>query len=117
MAASTRPRSRRRKPLPQGPRSTPEKIQEFRLPSPRLRLVSVWLVLLLGMLGLAGRLAYLQLVIADDLKVMAKEQQATQPTPRTARRQIIDRQGNVVALDQVVYTLYVHPIFSKSLSQ
>ena len=77
--------------------------------SPRLRLISVWLVLIAGMLGLTGRLAYLQLVIGDDLKVMAKEQQATQTTPRASRRQIVDRQGNVVAMDRVVYTLYVHP--------
>ncbi|MEM8504035.1 MAG: penicillin-binding protein 2 [Cyanobacteria bacterium P01_D01_bin.1] len=81
--------------------------------SPRLRLISVWLMLILTMVGLGGRLAYLQLVIGSDLKVMAKEQQAIQATPRSARRQIVDRQGNVVAMDQVMYTLYMHPMLFK----
>ncbi|MEO1623397.1 MAG: penicillin-binding protein 2, partial [Cyanobacteria bacterium J06632_3] len=118
MAASTPHRTRRRrparKPRPNTPRSTPEAIQEFRTKSPRLRLISVWLVLIVGMLGLVGRLAYLQLMIGSDLKLMAEEQQAIQATPRTSRRQMVDRQGNVVAMDRVVYTLYVHPmLFSK----
>ena len=81
--------------------------------SPRLRLISVWLMLMLAMVGLGGRLAYLQLVIGSDLKVMAREQQAIQATPRSARREIVDRQGNVVATDQVLYTLYVHPMLFK----
>ena len=110
---ATTPRTRRaqsrRKVTPKLPRSTPEAIREFREKSPRLRLISVWLVLIVGMLGLTGRLAYLLLVIGGDLKVMAEEQQATQTTPRAARRQMVDRQGNVVAMDRVVYTLYVHP--------
>lgn len=122
MAASTdpkaRPRNRRRKSarrlLRKGPRATHEAIQEFRLQSPRLRLISVWLVLIVGMLGLSGRLAYLQLIIGSDLKLRAQEQQAIEPTLRTSRRQMIDRQGNVVAMDRVVYTLYVHPmLFTK----
>ncbi|MEM9946784.1 MAG: penicillin-binding protein 2 [Cyanobacteria bacterium P01_D01_bin.36] len=111
MSTTPRPRRRqsKRKLTPTLPRSTPEAIREFRMKSPRLRLISVWLVLVVGMLGLTGRLAYLQLMIGDDLKVMAKEQQATQTTPRASRRQIVDRQGNVVAMDRMVYTLYVHP--------
>ncbi|MEO0770461.1 MAG: penicillin-binding protein 2 [Cyanobacteria bacterium J06649_4] len=95
------------------PRATPEAIQEFRTKSPRLRLISVWLVLILGMVGLGGRLAYLQLMIGGDLKLMAEEQQAIQATPRTSRRQMVDRQGNVVAMDRVMYTLYVHPMLFK----
>lgn len=110
---ATTPRTRRRQSkqtlTPKLPRSTPEAIREFRMKSPRLRLISVWLVLIVGMLGLTGRLAYLQLVIGGELKVRAEEQQATQTTPRASRRQIVDRQGNVVAMDRVVYTLYVHP--------
>ncbi len=115
MAVSTRPK-RRRKPSKlkrQIPRSTPKQIEDFRLKSPRLRLISVWLVLLVGMLGLGARLAYLQLVIGDELKVMAQDQQAIRATPRSARRQMVDRQGNVVAMDRVVYTLYVHPMLFK----
>ncbi len=70
-------------------------------------------MLMLTTVGLSGRLAYLQLVIGSDLKVMAQEQQAIQATPRSARRQIVDRQGNVVAMDQVMYTLYMHPMLFK----
>ena len=113
MAASTRPRARRRKSPRSSPRSTPEQIRDFRLKSPRLRLISVWLLLLVGMLGLGSRLAYLQLAIGDELKVRAKEQQTARITPRAARRQMVDRQGNVVAMDRVLYTLYVHPMLFK----
>ena len=104
MATTPRPRRRqtKRNLTSTLPRSTPEAIREFRMKSPRLRLISVWLVLIIGMLGLTGRLAYLQLVIGSDLKVMAKEQQATRTTPRASRRQIVDRQGNVVAMDSLV---------------
>jgi cell division protein FtsI (penicillin-binding protein 3) len=83
--------------------------------SPRLRLISVWLVLVIGMVGLSARLAYLQLWQGQALRAMAQEQQAIRPTPRAARRQMVDRQGNVVAMDRVMYKLYVHPmLFKKS---
>ena len=77
----------------------------------------MWLVLLAGMLGLGARLAYLQLFIDDQLKVIAQEQQAVRVTPRASRRKMIDRQGNVVAMDRVVYTLYVHPMLFKKTDQ
>jgi cell division protein FtsI (penicillin-binding protein 3) len=115
MAASTRPRARRRKPSPILPQSTPAQIGDSRLNSPRLRLISVWILLLACMLGLGIRLTYLQLMIGDELKTMAQQQQAIQATPRASRRQMVDRQGNVVAMDRVLYTLYVHPmLFKKS---
>ncbi len=94
-------------------RDVPRTMRSARQQSPRLRLISVWLLLMLTMVGLSGRLAYLQLVIGSDLKTMAREQQAIQATPRSARREIVDRQGNVVAIDQMLYTLYVHPVLFK----
>ncbi|MGC1309602.1 MAG: penicillin-binding protein 2 [Phormidesmis sp.] len=112
MAASTRPR-RRRGSSSRSPRATPKQIEDFRANLPRLRLISVWLVLMISMLGLSVRLAYLQLVIGPELTAMAKEQQSIQTTPRASRRQIVDRQGNVVAMDRVVYQLYVHPMLFK----
>ena len=111
--ASIRSRSRRRNPKLNLPRSTPEQIQEFRDSLPRLRLISVWLVLLAGMMGLAMRLAYLQLYQGDELKARAAEQQVVRETPHASRRQMVDRQGNVVAMDRVVYELYVHPMLFK----
>lgn len=115
--AATRSRSRRRNPKLNLPRSTPEQIQSFRQSLPRLRLISVWLVLLVGMGGLVLRLAYLQLYKGGELKAIAAEQQLVQEAPHASRRQTIDRQGNVVATDQVVYTLYVHPILFKKPSE
>ena len=115
--APSRPRTRKRKSAPRLPRSTPEQIQAFRQNLPRLRLVSVWLILLAGMLGLSGRLAYLQLFMGSDLKARAAEQQVVQESPVAARRQMVDRQGNVVAMDQVVYTLYAHPTLFKKADE
>ena len=109
----SRSRSRRRNPKLKLPRSTPEQIQEFRQNLPRLRLISVWFVLLFGMTGLSIRLAYLQLYRGSALKAIAAEQQVEKETPHASRRQMIDRQDNVIATDQVVYTLYVHPMLFK----
>ncbi|MEM9266225.1 MAG: penicillin-binding protein 2 [Cyanobacteria bacterium P01_F01_bin.13] len=86
------------------------------LSSPRFRLVTVWGCMGLAMLGLSARLARLQLVLGDELKAQAQEQRQTLPwVPRASRRPIIDRQGNVLAVDRVVYTIYAHPmLFSRS---
>ena len=115
--ARTRSRARRRNPKLNLPRSTPEQIQAFRQNLPRLRLISVWLVLLVSMLGLGTRLAYLQLITGGELKAIAAEQQVIQEAPHASRRQMVDRQGNVVAMDEVVYTLYVHPTLFKKPSE
>ncbi|EDX86744.1 Penicillin-binding Protein dimerisation domain family [Synechococcus sp. PCC 7335] len=81
------------------------------------RLIFVWGMLILAIMGLGYRLAHLQIVIASELQAKAKAQQTMQVTPRSARRQIVDRQGNVVAMDQLLYTLYVHPkLFKESSS-
>ncbi len=118
MAAPTRSRSRRQKP-PSIRQTTarPPYAEATRTESPRLRLISVWLLLLVGMVVVGIRLAYLQLVIGDDLQTMAKEQQAFQATPQISRRQIVDLQGNVIAMDQVVYTLFVHPMLFKKTNK
>ncbi|MEO1590451.1 MAG: penicillin-binding protein 2 [Cyanobacteria bacterium J06632_22] len=81
--------------------------------SPRHRLLLVWGLLLLGMLGLAGKLAQLQLFKGAQLKAQAEEQQQIYSVPRAARRSMIDRSGDVLAVDRVVYTLYVHPLLFK----
>lgn len=111
--AGTRPGTSTGIELDARPGSTSRSVRSASQQSPPLRLIGVWLMLMLMMVGLGGRLAYLQLVIGSDLKAMAREQQAIQATPRSARREIVDRQGNVVAMDQVLYTLYVHPMLFK----
>lgn len=75
------------------------------------RLVIVWFVLLTGMLALGWRLYQLQIVQYDSLHRKARQQQTVSLRPYIPRRSIIDRQGNVLASDRLVYSLYAHPKF------
>ena len=72
--------------------------------------------MVLAMVGVSTRLARLQLVMGDQLKTQAQEQRQNLPqVPQASRRPIIDRQGNVLAVDRVVYTIYAHPmLFGRS---
>lgn len=78
--------------------------------SPRLRILVVWSLLFLAVIGLLGRLAQLQLYRGDALAAIAQQQQARQSSPNRARNPIVDRQGTPLAVDRVVYTLYAHPV-------
>jgi cell division protein FtsI (penicillin-binding protein 3) len=69
----------------------------------------VWAVLMLGGLGLAVNLFYLQVTQASKLQKQAQQQQTLKTKPFVPRRPIIDRNGNVLAIDRQVYTLYAHP--------
>ena len=84
--------------------------------SPRFRLVTVWAFMVLVMLGLSARLARLQLVMGEQLKAQAQQQRQNLPqVARASRRPIVDRQGNILAVDRIVYTIYAHPmLFSRS---
>jgi len=77
------------------------------------RLLLVWVVLILGELGLASRLIYLQAIESQPLKQKAQAQQLMPLRPFTARRPVVDRNGEVLAIDQSVYTLYIHPFLFK----
>jgi cell division protein FtsI (penicillin-binding protein 3) len=80
-----------------------------------MRLFMIWLVLVLSASGLVWRLYQLQIKEGDDLATQAKQQQTYNFRPYIPRRSIVDSRGNVVALDKVVYTIYVHPnMLSKS---
>ncbi len=84
-----------------------------------LRLFIVWGMLVIGALGLATRLYYLQIVNpvivyeqapqGKKLTQIALDQQTTKLQFYIPRRQIVDRQQNVLATDRITYTLYVHP--------
>ena len=84
-----------------------------------LRLFIVWGILVIGALGLATRLYYLQIVNpvivyeqapqGKKLTQIALDQQTTHLQFYIPRRQIVDRQQNVLATDRITYTLYVHP--------
>lgn len=77
------------------------------------RLQMVWIVLLSGLLGLSINLFRLQISLGPTLKQQAEYQQSQRSLPFIPRRPISDVNGNILALDQVVYALYVHPILFK----
>lgn len=81
-------------------------------PSAR-RLFIVWAILI-GATGLlALNLIRLQVFQSPDLLKQARSQQTTFLRPFVPRRPISDRNGNALAIDRPVYTLYAHPIAFK----
>ncbi len=82
----------------------------------RGRLVLVWLALMVGLAGLTVNLFRLQIMEGDRLRDMARGQQQVTIKSFTPRHAIADQDGTVLALDQPVYDLYVHPILFKQSS-
>ena len=92
-----------------------------------LRLFLVWGILVVGTVGLAARLYYLQIINpvivyeqapqGKRLTQIAQDQQTTKLSFYIPRRQIVDRDQNVLATDRITYTLYVHPHLFKRNSQ
>ncbi|MEB3266475.1 MAG: penicillin-binding protein 2 [Cyanobacteriota bacterium] len=78
-------------------------------PVPAARLLAVYGLLVLGLAGLAGRLAWLQVVQTDRLQQRARDLQTLSVQPLGKRRTIVDRSGRLVALDEERYTLWAHP--------
>ena len=77
------------------------------------RVILVWGILMLCILALIVKLSRLQIVQASALQSLAQMQRQISFAPKPSRRPIIDRQGNVLAVDRIVYTLYVHPLLFK----
>ncbi len=99
---------------PAKPRVSATVIRQPRPPLERLkrskfRLWAVWAVLMLGGLGLAVNLFYLQVTRAPALRKQAEQQQTLKSKPFVPRRPIVDGAGSVLAIDRQVYTLYAHP--------
>jgi cell division protein FtsI (penicillin-binding protein 3) len=86
----------------------PANFQRF-LQLPRFRLLLVWAIMMAGALGLLLNLYRLQVSQAPMLEGKARQQQMVYLRPFVPRRPIVDRNGNVLAVDQPVYTLYAHP--------
>jgi cell division protein FtsI (penicillin-binding protein 3) len=78
-------------------------------PVPAGRLMLVYLLLVGGLAGLGLRLAWLQVKEGDRLQARARAIQTQQVKPIGKRRQIVDRQGKLVALDEEHFTLWAHP--------
>jgi cell division protein FtsI (penicillin-binding protein 3) len=76
---------------------------------PRSRLLLVYLLLCSGLLGLAVRLGWLQVVDGERLQARARAVQTQSIAPIGKRRSIVDRTGRLVALDEKRYTLWAHP--------
>ncbi|MBF2049960.1 MAG: penicillin-binding protein 2 [Elainella sp. C42_A2020_010] len=78
--------------------------------APKPRLLLVWVILMIGMVGLSLNLFRLQVLQGDILQERAKAQQTIALSAALPRRPIVDREGNVLAIDKPIYTLYAHPI-------
>ncbi|NJR16198.1 MAG: penicillin-binding protein 2 [Calothrix sp. CSU_2_0] len=77
------------------------------------RLLVVW-GMLMGASGLLMlNLVRLQVVQAPHLLKQARSQQTSYLRPFIPRRPIVDRNGNILAIDRPVYTLYAHPTYFK----
>jgi cell division protein FtsI (penicillin-binding protein 3) len=77
--------------------------------SPAKRLVLVYLILSAALLGLAGRLAWLQIIEAPRLQARARSHQTLQIDPIGERRTVVDRTGRLIAIDEERFTLWAHP--------
>ena len=73
----------------------------------RLRLV--FSILLIGLLGLVSRMAWLQIYQTTELQARARAFQIQKIQPLGARRSIVDRNGRLVALDEQRFHLWAHP--------
>lgn len=83
----------------------------------RMRLLLVWVVLLVGTVILTINLFYVQVKQGGALKAIAREQQQIFLRPFVPRRTIVDRHGDVLALDRPVYSLFAHPKLFKEPKQ
>ncbi|MBD2443771.1 penicillin-binding protein 2 [Dolichospermum sp. FACHB-1091] len=93
------------------------KISE-RFPNTKLRLLAVWGVLMMAILGLAFNLYQLQIVQGKKLTQKARNQQTVNLRLYIPRRPVVDRGNNVLAIDRPVYNLYAHPrLFDHSQSE
>ncbi|MCD8486133.1 MAG: penicillin-binding protein 2 [Desertifilum sp.] len=98
------------------PISLGDRIRQFSLKSllvtepSNTRLIWVWGILLVGVLGLMGNLYKLQVQQGPVLQQKAREQQQFKARTYAPRRPIVDRNGQILAIDRPAYTLYAHPI-------
>ncbi|WP_287248181.1 penicillin-binding protein 2 [Moorena sp. SIO4E2] len=78
----------------------------------------IWVIMMAGGSGLLLNLYRLQVSEGSSLEEKARRQQMVYMRPFVPRRPIVDRKGNVLAIDRPVYTLYAHPkLFKKSLQE
>ena len=76
---------------------------------PPRRLWIVFLILCTGLVGLVGRMAWLQVVQTGELESRARRLQTQTSATLGQRRPIVDRNGRLVAMDEVRFRLWAHP--------
>ena len=76
---------------------------------PTKRLWIVFLILCTGLVGLVGRMAWLQVVQTGELESRARRLQTQTSATLGQRRPIVDRNGRLVAMDEVRFRLWAHP--------
>ena len=76
---------------------------------PTRRLWIVFLILCTGLVGLVGRMAWLQVVQTGELESRARRLQTQTSATLGQRRPIVDRNGRLVAMDEVRFRLWGHP--------
>ena len=76
---------------------------------PTRRLWIVFLILCTGLAGLVGRMAWLQVVQTGELESRARRLQTQTSATLGQRRPIVDRNGRLVAMDEVRFRLWAHP--------
>ncbi len=81
------------------------------------RVLTVWGVLMGGMVLLAGNLFYVQVRQSSVLRKIAHDRQSYVLQPFMPRRSIVDRNGTVLALDRPAFMLYAHPKLFKESAQ
>ncbi len=78
-------------------------------PIPPFRLKLTFSILCITLLGLIGRVAYLQLIQGVALETRARDNQTKKVEPIGKRRSIVDRRGRLLAFDEKRFILYVDP--------
>ncbi|MGC6482165.1 MAG: peptidoglycan D,D-transpeptidase FtsI family protein [Synechococcus sp.] len=78
-------------------------------PVPASRMRWVFGLFCVCLLGLMGRMAWLQVYQASTLEARARQLQTQRTDPLGTRRPIVDRAGRLVALDEERFRLWAHP--------
>ena len=78
-------------------------------PVPSSRLVTVVVLLILGLGGLALRMGWLQVMEGQKLEAKARQVQTEKLDPLGRRRSIVDRTGRLLAIDEERVTVWAHP--------
>jgi cell division protein FtsI (penicillin-binding protein 3) len=99
----------RRRPAERPKRPGSHSVVEDIQPCSPQRLMMVFLVLSTALAGLAGRLAWLQVVDGHRLQAKARSFQTLSIDPIGERRTVVDRMGRLVAIDEERFTLWAHP--------